>query len=48
MGPRTLKNLSNKQLMTVFRHAKKENLSAEYMELLKEEMRRRITITFKQ
>jgi hypothetical protein len=48
MGPKTLKHLSNKQLMTVLRHAKKENLSEEFIEIIKKEMRRRITITYKQ
>ncbi|WP_456274428.1 sporulation histidine kinase inhibitor Sda [Bacillus sp. AK031] len=48
MRPKTLKSLTNKQLMTVYRHAKKENLSAEYIAMLKTEMRRRITVTYKQ
>ncbi|WP_409250986.1 sporulation histidine kinase inhibitor Sda [Bacillus sp. SCS-153A] len=48
MKPTTLKYLTNKQLMTVWRHAKKENLSNEFLSLIKQEMRRRITITFKQ
>jgi uncharacterized protein YnzC (UPF0291/DUF896 family) len=48
MRPRTLKQLSNKQLLTVWRHAKKENLSKDYIEMIKKEMRRRVTITYKQ
>ncbi|WP_421378801.1 sporulation histidine kinase inhibitor Sda [Bacillus salacetis] len=48
MRPRTLKQLSNKQLMTVLRHAKKEKLSDEFISMIKKEMRRRVTITYKQ
>ncbi|EDL66137.1 sporulation histidine kinase inhibitor Sda [Bacillus sp. SG-1] len=47
MRPKTLKYLSNKQLMTVWRHAKRENLSEEFIAMIRNEMRRRITITYK-
>ncbi|MGM0845316.1 MAG: sporulation histidine kinase inhibitor Sda [Bacillota bacterium] len=48
MTPKTLKYLTNKQLLTVWKHARKKNLSEEYISLIKKEMRRRMTITFKQ
>lgn len=48
MRPKTLKYLTNKQLLTVWRHARKKDLSEEYLSLIKKEMRRRMTITYKQ
>ncbi|MGF2616655.1 sporulation histidine kinase inhibitor Sda [Rossellomorea vietnamensis] len=47
MSPKTLKYLTNKQLLTVWRHAKTKNLSEEYLSLIKKEMRRRMTVTYK-
>jgi DNA-binding IscR family transcriptional regulator len=47
MNPTTLRHLSNKQLMTVWRHAKRQNLSEEYIRMIRNEMKRRVTITYK-
>ncbi|RIW35076.1 sporulation histidine kinase inhibitor Sda [Bacillus salacetis] len=47
MDPITLKQLSNKQLMTVWRHAKKQRHSEEYIAMLKKEMKRRVIVTYK-